>query len=541
MDFIVPALDSDPFPSLGDQVCDFLEERAVFGPGDLKGQPLVLDDDRRFLIYRAYEYWPKGHARAGMRRFKKVAVSVRKGFAKTELMALIAFAELHPESPVRFDGYNRDGSLKQGRPVVDPYIPLLANEKRQVEDLAYGALMTICEKSCDSELFDISLERIIRLASDGSGDGKAAPLANAPNANDGGRTTHQGFDEVHRLYLPNHKAAVVTMEANLGKRIAQDPWSLSTTTAGEPGQNSKAEDDHFEAEAISRGEIKRPRMFYFHRQASDGWDLTKFEDRMEAIREASGPELAARTDVEDLASQWDQPKADKAYLERVWTNRWTQQGAQAFDIVRWKSLELAGEQIPRRAPVTIGFDGARMRDATAFVVTDVRSGLQQLEGLWERPTDAPEDWEVDEDEVNEKRAELFKRFRVVKMYCDPPHWNYTVGAWSAHHPDVVEEFWTNQKRRMITSIQAFIDAIASGSLSHNSPDDGDLTRHVGNAGRHHTNLLDEETGERQWILGKLHKDRKFDAAMAAVLSWQARMDVLGTVTPKRRRVVGRIR
>lgn len=106
----------------------------------------------------------------------------------------------------------------------------------------------------------------------------------------------KGFDETHRLYLPSERAAVTTMEANLGKRVAQDPWSMSTTTAGEPGQNSVAETDHFEAEAMARGEIKRPRMFYFHRQASDDWDMDKFEDRVEAIREASGPELAARTD-----------------------------------------------------------------------------------------------------------------------------------------------------------------------------------------------------------------------------------------------------
>ncbi len=25
---------------------------------------------------------------------------------------------------------------------------------------------------------------------------------------------------------------------------------------------------------------------------------------------------------ESIAKQWDRPKADKAYLERVWLNRW---------------------------------------------------------------------------------------------------------------------------------------------------------------------------------------------------------------------------
>ncbi|MBF6370611.1 hypothetical protein IU469_33700 [Nocardia puris] len=56
-----------------------------------------------------------------------------------------------------------------------------------------------------------------------------------------------------------------------------------------------------------------------------------------------------------------------------------------------------------------------------------------------------------------------------------------------------------------------------------------------------TNLLDER-GERLWILAKLHPSRKFDAAMAAVLSWQARMDIVSQpAAPKRGRRAARIR
>lgn len=542
MELVVPPDDDKPLPTLGDQVCDFLEERAVYGPGDLKGQRVQLSEDWRYCLYRLYEHWPRGHPRAGRRRFKKGRLSVRKGAAKTELMAFVGFLEIHPEAPVRFNGFNRDGSLKQGRPVVDPFVPMLANAKLQVSELAFGALKYICEECDDADLFDATLDRIIRLDDRGRADGKALPLANAPDTNDGGRTTCNLYDETHRLYLPSEKAAIVTMEANLGKRTAQDPWSLGVTTAGEPGQQSQAEDDHFEAEAIARGEIKRPRMFYFHRQASDGWDMDVFEERCEAIREASGDELAARTDVEDLASQWDVPKADVAYLERVWCNRWTQQGLQAFNLRRWKDLRRPGAVIPRRAMVTIGFDGARMRDSTAMVVTDVRTGLQVLAGLWERPHDADEDWEVDESEVNAKRAELFRTYRVVKMYADPPHWNYTVGAWAAKHPDVVEEFWTNQRHRMIRTIQTYVGAMQSGVLGHDDdPETGDFSRHIGNAGKQYTNLVDPQTGERLWILGKLHKERKFDGAMAAVLSWQARMDVLPKLPKPKKRVFKQIR
>jgi hypothetical protein len=147
MELVVPPDDEQPFPSLGGQVITFLEQEACFGPGSLKGQPLVLSEDQKRILWKAYEVWPQGHPRAGRRRFTRVCMSVRKGAAKTETMALVAFAELHPHAPVRFNGFDPDESdgLADGRPVRDPYIPLLANTKDQVEELAYGALMVICE------------------------------------------------------------------------------------------------------------------------------------------------------------------------------------------------------------------------------------------------------------------------------------------------------------------------------------------------------------------------------------------------------------
>lgn len=540
MQLTVPPMGDEPNPTLGDQVVAFIEERCVFGPGSLKGQPARLNSDQKFVLYRAYEVWPLGHPRAGKRVFNRCGMSVRKGSAKTELMAWVAFCELHSDAPVRFNGFESDGTLRQGRPVMDPYIPLMANTKDQVEELAYGALMVICQEGPDADLFDVGLDRIIRLGYDGEADGKAVPIAGAPNARDGARTTFQGIDEPHRLYLPNHKAAIETMIANLPKRPLEDPWMLSCTTAGQPGQHSVAEDEYFEAESIARGQVERPAFFFFHRQASDGYDLARFEDRVQAITEASGPDVAEWSDIEGIAAQWDRPKADKTYLERVWCNRWTQMDAQAFDVRKWNTLELTGEVIPPRSRVTIGFDGARMRDATAFVVTDIDTGFQELMGLWERPDDAEDDWEVPEAEVTAKLQELMSRFRVVRMYCDPPHWNNTVGEWSVTHGDeVVQEWWTNRTRPMVNAIGAWSEAIETGRVSHNG--DPDLARHVGNAGRRQTNLLDER-GERLWILGKLHPTRKFDACMAAILSWQARMDVVNKPPDKKRgRRAARIR
>lgn len=265
---VVPALDRELWPTLGHQVCDWIEASLVFGPGDLRGEPARLDEETRALIFRIYEIYPAGHDLVGRRRFKRVAISQRKGTAKTEKAAWVAAAELHPEAPVRCDGFDARGR-PVGVAVIDPYIPMVASTEEQTEELAFGALYSILADSPIVDDFDIGLERIVRA----DGTGRAVALAGAPNARDGARTTFQHFDETHRMTLPRLKQTHVTMLANLPKRRLADPWSLETSTAPVPGEDSVAEGTMAYAQAVADGEIDDTRLFYFHRQASDGHDL----------------------------------------------------------------------------------------------------------------------------------------------------------------------------------------------------------------------------------------------------------------------------
>ncbi|MGI5144804.1 hypothetical protein ACQEVC_45555 [Plantactinospora sp. CA-294935] len=525
--FVVPPLDEEPWPTLGPGVCDLIQDRAVFGPGSLKGQPAKLDDETRAIIYKAYEVYPRRHELAGRRRFRRVRISARKGTAKTEKLGWIAFAELHPEAEVRFDGWNAAGE-PVGRPVRDPYIPLLAYTAEQVEELAYNVLYVVCTEGPDADLFDAGLERIIRLDERGRADGKAVPLAQSPNARDGARTTFQGYDETHRLDLPRHVAAYDTMEANLPKRPLDDPWSMGITTAGVPGGGSVAEQDKDEAEAIARGEIDEPELFYFHREAGPHHDLKTLTGRIEAIREASGP-AAAWSDLRGIAKQWDRPKADKAYLERVWTNRWTQAEAQAFDAGRWIDLARLGRKIPRGASVTAGLDGARWRDTTALVVTEIETGFQHRFGLW-IPEESP-GGEIKVAEVDDAVAEMFERWRVLRFYGDPAAgWDDPLSRWSGTHGPKVVAFWYTDSRNLRKTAfmcRTYSAAIRAGEVT-NDGDDA-FTRHIGAAQKRFTNMVDDE-GQRLWVMAKERHDspKKIDCAMAGGLSWQARLDVLAS-------------
>jgi hypothetical protein len=549
---VVPDLDLT-YPTLGPAIADFIEDRAIFGPGSLAGEPAKLTAEHRGILYRLYEVNPQGHRLQGRRRFQRGGYEVRKGLAKTELASWICYTELHPEAPVRCDGFDADGE-PVGRPVKFPYIPMLAVTEGQASDLAYSVLKYVVEEGPDANLFDSSLDRILRKGPSGSADGKAQALANAPGARDGALTTFQHFDEPHRLILPSHKATHTTMDANLPKRPLEEPWSLYTSTAGQPGQGSVQEDLRAEAESIDRGEIETPKLFFFSRWAGDEHvDLTPrpatktlpevtpaeaFTNRVAAVADATGPTGEfGPGQFEDIASRWDRPKADHAYLERVWLNRWRRSGSVAFDFGKVSDLKRPGQLIPDGAFVTLGFDGARYKDSTGIVATDIRTGMQQLVGGWERP-EGVEEWEVPEDEVTQTLDDVMTRFDVWKLYGDPPHWTETMGAWSVRHPDQIEEWWTARYKTMAYALRSYVEAIDGGSITYGGTDEqcDDLTRHLGNAGRQDLKILDDE-GQPLWILHKQDgkQNLKFDFGMASVLSWVAYLEAIKTDAKPRRR------
>lgn len=523
---VVPPFEDEPWPTLGPDVCDAIEDRLVFGPGDLRGQRARLDEEQRALIYRMYEVHPKGDPREGKRRFQRVHLSLRKGLRKTELAAWIAATELDDESPVRFDGWRRVGNGWEpiGRPVTDPYIPMLAYTEDQSEELGYGALYAILSDSnCTIvDKFDIGLERIMRI----DGQGKAVALANAPDQADGDRTTFQHKDETHRWVLPRHKETDQVTRANLLKRPISDPWELSTTTMYAPGEGSVAEGVHDFARKVATGEVPNPRLFFFHRQASPKWDLNDREQRIEAIKEASG--IAVEwSDIDGIAGQWDDPDADRAYLERAWTNRPVQSENTAFDAERWKALANPEYRPPQGSRITVGFDGSRYWDATALVATEIATGYQWIVKVWVRPDLPPStEWEVPLDEVEAAVDGLFHDYNVWRFYADPSKWQGPLADWAGRYGDRRVLSWEqNRTIQQARALRTYREAMTAGEINH----DGNpiFGAHIGNARKRHLNQRDED-GSPMWVIQKERPNspHKIDAAQAGCWSWWARIEAL---------------
>jgi len=514
------------YPSLGGEVCDFIEDNLVFGPGDLRGEKAKLDEDKRALIWRMYEVYPRRHAAAGRRRFKRVGISMAKGLAKTELAAWIAICELHPEAPVRCIGFDKKGN-PFGGPVNDPYIPVVAYTEEQSDELLYGTIKVILEESALGKDFDIGLGRIMRKR----GDGKVVSLSSSPKSRDGARTTFSAMDETHWWTHPRLIKAHQTMLANTAKLKAADAWNLEITTAPEPGAGSVAESAMEYAQAVHEGRIKNSRFFYYHRQASDEHKLDTVKDIREAVIEASGVAKVWR-DIDAIVALSQDPTMDMAYYDRLYCNRLVKASQKAFDISEWEQLADKKYKVLNKALISLGFDGAMFHDSVGLVGTEIETGHQFVLGVWECPY-GKKDWQAPVDEIDETVEAAFENYDVWRMYADPQYWLSYTAKWAGlYGKEKVVEWYTNKYNQMCYSIEAFNTAIKSQELSH----DGHkaLGRHIANAFKKELNKRDEQ-GKKLWVIQKERGDspNKIDLAMAAILSWRARLDAVALGVTKR--------
>lgn len=532
---IIPRPDETPWPTLGPQVCDFIEENLVYGPGDLRGEPYVIEPEFRALLYRMYEVIPKGMPNAGRRRFNRVGINIRKGTAKTEKGAVIAACELHPDAPVRCDGWDANGD-PVGVGVRDPYVAMVAFTLEQTEELGFNVLRTILAEGPLADDFDIGMERILVLGQGGRAHGKAEPLTGAPGARDGARTTFQHFDETHRMIKPSLIKAHTTMLQNTFKRVGADAWTLETTTMFDPSELSVCADTHAYAQEVAEGRMKDSRLFYFYRYAPPEMPLETPEQVREALLEASGPAASWSGDLDGLVGHWFEPKTDKNYYKRVWLNQKVAGAGMAFDSVRWAELVDASHVVPDKAMITLGFDGARTQDGTALVACEVATGFTWLAGYWQAPP-GDDEWEVPSAQVTQVVASLFDRFKVQRMYADPFFWTTEVDSWRGRWgDDKVISFATTSYKRIGLACMSFAQSITAGQVLHDGG--STLAEHVGNSVRQDTNIRGDDDIPI-WTISKDRRgsSRKIDAAMAAVLAWQARNDVIAKGALKRSRGV----
>lgn len=177
---------------------------------------------------------------------------------------------------------------------------------------------------------------------------------------------------------------------------------------------------------------------------------------------------------------------------------------------------------PRGTQISAGFDGSDTDDYTALRCR-TRNGrlFTPRYGPDRRPTIwRPEEWggQVPRDQIDVAVAEMFDRWQVSRMYCDPFGYYSEVGRWSATYGERrVVEWATNRRKPMFEAIKRFETDLRTGALTQ---DGCPLTAQaVANARK-------VPLPGQMYGLGKPHGEyhRKIDAAIASILAHEAGSD-----------------
>lgn len=491
--------------------------------------PLVEDDLgitlTREQAGRVIEYWRLDPA-TGARVTRRAALRRPKGAGKSPEAAYCGYAEL--VLPVVFVGW------KAGQPVgaehADPWVQFAAVSEDQTDNVMVWLFDILNDRAATCRRRGIDLGRT-RLYLQGR-PGRMEPVTAAAGSREGQRITFSALDQTEAWTKENGGLRLAdTLRRNAAK---MGGWTLELQNAPGLGDGSVADRTAKASERRTSG------VLYDTREpvGVDSLDLADAEALRVALAYAYGESARVNggwVDTESrLVDEIQDPDTDPADAKRYYLNVAAPSSDWAFDRDRWKGL--AEGHVPEPgALIVAGFDGARHDDSTALVAADVATGAVWLAGLWERP-DRVDDWEVPELEVTAAVEELFGRWSVWRMYCDPPWWETTVAGWAARlkGPDrkpAVVSWWTNRWRPVGYACRALGTAIRAGEVHHVGDDQ--LTTHVRNAVRRPVAARDDD-GRPLWTICKPAPGRKIDAAMALVLAWECRSDAIAAGAQKRK-------
>ena len=467
---------------------------------------------------------------SGRRVVRRAAIRRPKGAGKSPEAAYCGFAEL--VLPVVFAGWSADGQ-PVGKRHHDPWVQFAAVSEDQTDNVLVWLFDTLNDRPevCGERGIDLGRTRIYLAGR----PGRLEPVTAAAGSREGQRVTFAGLDQTESWFKTN---GGVKLAATLQRNAAKmGGWSLELQNAPELGDGSVAD-------LTARASERQSAGVYFDTREPPGHekiDMANPAQLRPALEFAYG-ESAAWVDLDRLVEEILDPATDPNDAKRYYLNVAAPSSDWAFDRPKWKDLG-GTDLIPEKGSLIVaGFDGSRHDDATALVACDVETGHMWLVAVWERPDDAGDDYEHPEGEVTDAVAELFDDFQVWRMYCDPPWWETTIAQWSGKYrgsdrkPAVVN-WWTNRWRPIGSACQAFATSIRAGEVHHHVDGDIDadvLTRHVCNAVKRPVNARDDN-GRPLWTISKPAPGRKIDAAMAAILAWEARRDAVAAgVKPRQR-------
>ncbi|MGW7597214.1 terminase [Streptomyces antimycoticus] len=513
-------------PTLGFEVIDWISAMlAAPDRGDY--EPFLLYPEQEDFVLRYYELNP----RTGKRRFRRGVISRPRGWGKSPFLAALAIVEAL--GPVVPDGWDAEGQ-PVGKPwseVRTPLVQIAAVSETQTKN-TWAPLLEMLQGPVMDEYPSLEpLDTFVNLPR-----GRIEPITSSARTVKGNKPVFAVLDQTEEWVRSNRGNRLAeTMRINAAK---VGGTTIESPNAFIPGEGSVAEESAAFWAKIREGQARDDGLYYDHREAPPETDMTDRDSLLAGLAYTYGDSAdrnGGHVDLDTLvATIWD-PGTDPQTARADFLNQITHASDSWISQPEWAGVAAADKVVGRGEEVVLGFDGSRKRnrgvtDATALVGCRVSDGHLFLVGCWEQP-EGPfgQDWEVPTVEVLAAVEEAFREYKVVGMYADPARWESHVAKWEADHGRRLKvkastqhpiEWWMTGGRStfIVRALEKFRSSVVDGELTH----DGSsvLTRHILNARRRSS-----RTGIQ---IMKEHPDspNKIDAAVAAVLAWQCRVDAM---------------
>jgi phage terminase large subunit-like protein len=497
------AMASYAWGTRGDHFAEFCAEHVVQSVDIFDGEPLALEDWQGRMMAEALAVDEDGAP-----YWRSVAIVLPRKNGKTALLAAYALYSL-----LEFEG--------------SPEILLAAASDKQAGRL-FDAVCAYTRQSAELAGL-VHLREWTGEIARADGRGRILRMASSPERLHGYNPSLVVADEVAQWTTPTLRRAWAALTTGGGARSRAQTFTISTAgesherATGILGRMIDANEAAGDVEALGALRISRngeARTLIYNWSAEH--ISPEAPEDADAIR-AANP--ASWITGEYLRRQAENPELMASEYLQLHGNVWATAEDAWLSIEQWRALARPRPlEVGER--VALGFDGARFDDATALVACALDDGHLTLLDLWEKPPGAAgRGWEVPADGVDMALAAAFERYSVVRCYVDPPLWQTEVAAWQRDY-SVVFPWQTNRPTPMAAAVERFRTDVLAGRLTHD--DDERLTRHVGNARvhRHRAGYWLEKAAP--------HSPDKIDAAIAAVLAYEARADELSTASTRSR-------
>lgn len=531
-------------PTLGYEVIDWISEE-LNAPDDPAGGPMQLTREQEDFVLRWYSLDPV----TGRFLNRRGLIGRPRGWGKSPFLGAVALAE--GLAPVLFDGWDAAGQ-PVGKPWSSVRVPLVhvaAVSEVQTKNTWDAILNMVSNAPVVDDYPGVEpMETFFNFPV-----GQMQRITSSDRTVKGARSVFAVLDQTEEWVRSNRGLVLAqTIRTNCSKVGGR---TLESPNAFIPGEGSVAEESAAFADKVAAGKTRLADLLYDHREAPADTDLTDRESIIIGLRYAYGcssdhlggcvlhepPCKPGWAPIESNADMFWDPANDVQKLRSDFLNQITHASDSWIARPDWNARSAGVLEPAPAAPVngdaiTIGFDGSRKRehgktDATALVACRLSDGYLWVLGLWEEPEGpAGDDWRVPTDEVDAVVTETFRDYRVVGFYADPSKWEGFIAQWEAKYGSRLKvkasrsnpiEWWMSgggNRAKVTKSLDAFRDALLDGEMSHSG--DSRLTSHILNARK--------RTNAQGYGIYKQHPDSpdKIDAAVAAVLAWQARLDAV---------------